>query len=506
MKSKILFILLIFFFSILPMNSFAEDTDIYLASGQGVQPNILIIFDNSGSMGDTVPCQPIDTRVYEKVNKPWGGGYYWDEYADSIAAAITEIGLHGNTPCPVVQTNLETTGYHDGYTRIRKGSCTRNWMTLATGAWIIANDTVNPYAECEKLEVAKGVIDDFLENIQDVRVGVMIFNSNNEGGKILSKIDSIDNNRSTLRTAVAGLTASTYTPLAETLYEAGLYFKGEHYFDPNSYESPILYWCQKNYVVLITDGMSTEDLNPILNTLPNNGDYDGKGEDPGSYSSGGSDYLNDVAKYIYDTPCGISPYGISVYTIGFAVDYDLLKRTAEQANGHYYTANDAQQLQGAFANVIEEILSKSTSFVAPIVPVSRLERTTAGDKIYLALFKPKLSKMWSGNIKKYGVAQTNGTDYRIGDVLDKNGVKAVDNTTGQFYAGSISYWNATQDGGEVEAGGAGEILKNRDLDTRKIYNGQRIDQHRNRRRGIEPCLWQQRRPHQFCIWIRCLSR
>ena len=480
MKSKIFFILLVFFFSLLPLNSFAEDTDIYLASGQGVQPNILIIFDNSGSMSDTVPCQPIGTRIYQKRNNPWGGGYYWDEYANDIDGAIAKI---GGTPCPVVRTNLDTTlggpGYHDGYTRIRNSTCSRNWLTLATGAWIIEHDTVNPYAECAKIDVAKKVIDDFLANIQDVRVGVMIFNSNNEGGRILGKIDSISNNRATLRTAVAGLTASTYTPLAETLYEAGLYFKGEHYFDPNSYESPILYWCQKNYVILITDGMSTQDLNPILNTLPNNGDYDGKGEDPYGpppcsaaspcYSSGGSDYLNDVAKYIYDTPCGISPYGISVYTIGFAIDYDLLKRAAEQANGHYYTANDSQQLQGAFANVIEEILEKSTSFVAPIVPVSRLERTTAGDKIYLALFKPKLNKMWSGNIKKYGVAQSNGTGYKIGDVLDKNGLKAVDDATGQFYAGSISYWNTTQDGGEVESGGAGEILKNRDLDTRKIY-------------------------------------
>ena len=290
----------------------------------------------------------------------------------------------------------------------------------------------------------------------------MIFNDN-EGGRILSPIDSIDNNRATLRTEVNGLTAHTWTPLAETLYEAGLYFKGEHFFDPNSYASPVLYWCQKNYVILITDGMSTQDRNAVLRTLPNNGDYDRKGEDPGSYADNGSDYLNDVAKYIYDTQ------GISVYTIGFAIDYDLLKRAAEQANGHYYTATDAQQLKGAFANVIEEILSKSTSFVAPIVPVSRLERTTAGDKIYLALFKPKKNKMWSGNLKKYTVAQTSGADYGIGEVLDRNNVKAIDHGTGQFYAASISFWNTTQDGGEVEKGGVGEVLQNRDLDTRNIY-------------------------------------
>jgi len=477
MKSKIFF-LLVFFLSLFPLNSYAHDTDIYLASGQGVQPNILIIFDNSGSMDNYVPCQPIAAKVYRKRNNPWGGGYYWDQYADSIDAAMTEV---GGTPCPVVRTNLETTGYHDGNTRLRNGNCTRQYLTLATGAWINTNDPQHAELDCKKIDVAKGVIDDFLANIQNVRVGMMIFNNQScekdqygvcipggstteyEGGKILSPIDSIDNNRATLRTAVDGLSASTYTPLAETLYEAGLYFKGERLFDPNSYPSPIQWWCQKNYVILITDGMSTRDHNAVLNTLPNNGDYDGMGEDPGSYDSGGTDYLNDVAKYIYDTQ------GISVYTIGFAVDYDLLKRTAEQANGHYYTATDAQQLEGAFANVIDEILSKSTSFVAPIVPVSRLERTTAGDKIYLALFKPKMNKMWSGNIKKFGVAQSDGTGFRVGDVLDSNGLKAVDDATGQFYAASISYWNAIQDGGEVEDGGAGEVLLNRDLDDRKIY-------------------------------------
>jgi type IV pilus assembly protein PilY1 len=489
-KPLFLLILFILFLSLFPLGSYAHDTDIYLASGEGVQPNILIIFDNSGSMADSVQCQPVETKVYQKRDNPWGGGYYWDEFADDINAAIAEIET-GGTVCPVVRPNLESTGYHSGYTRLRRGNCTRNYLTLATGAWINTNDPQHADIQCAKLDVAKGVIDDFLANIQNVRVGVMVFNnqscekdqygvcipggssSEHEGGKILGPIDSIAVNRATLRAAVDGLSASTYTPLAETLYEAGLYFKGQRLFDPNSYANPVLYSCQKNYVILITDGMSTRDHNAVLNTLSNNGDYDGKGEDPYGpspcsssdpcYDSGGTDYLNDVAKYIYDTQ------GISVYTIGFAIDYDLLKRAAEQANGHYYTASDAQQLEGAFANVIDEILSKSTSFVAPIVPVSRLERTTAGDKIYLALFKPKKNKMWSGNIKKYGVAQTYGADYSIGDLLDRNGVKAVDDTIGQFYAASISYWNATQDGGEVEEGGAGEVLQKRDLDTRKIY-------------------------------------
>ena len=68
------------------------------------------------------------------------------------------------------------------------------------------------------------------------------------------------------------LTASGYTPLAEILYEAGLYFKGaQSYFNwatstqKVQYTSPIEYYCQKNYVILMTDGMSTMDLDLHLN-------------------------------------------------------------------------------------------------------------------------------------------------------------------------------------------------------------------------------------------------
>ena len=110
---------------------------------------------------------------------------------------------------------------------------------------------------CYKLDVAKNVITELLTSIQDVRVGLMVFNSSNEGGHIVDVIDSIDNNRAQLISDVNAIEAQTYTPLAETLYEAGRYFKGEHYFDPNPHASPIQFSCQKNYVIMMTDGKST---------------------------------------------------------------------------------------------------------------------------------------------------------------------------------------------------------------------------------------------------------
>jgi type IV pilus assembly protein PilY1 len=201
------------------------------------------------------------------------------------------------------------------------------------------------------------------------------------------------------------------------------------------------------------------------------------------YGSYGSDYLDDVVKYLYDTDLfpaeDTSPgiQNITTYTIGFDLDSssdgplakDLLKRAANHGHGKFYTTSSTAGLADAFSTIMNEIFAKTTSYVAPIVPVSRFERTTAGDKIYLALFKPTLDGMWKGNIKKYGVAQTMNpfTRTNVGDILDVSNKKAVD-ADGKFYPSSKSFWSSVADGGEVELGGVGEVLLKRP-DARKIY-------------------------------------
>ena len=194
----------------------------------------------------------------------------------------------------------------------------------------------------------------------------------------------------------------------------------------------------------------------------------------------GSDYMDDVAKYLYDSDLHSmqGKQNVVTYTIGFELDSsdpanapkakDLLQRTANHGHGKFYTTSGAGALADAFANILNEVLAKTSSFVAPIVPVSKMERTTAGDKIYLAFFRPNQSGMWSGNIKKYGVQQTNSGSLVVGDILDVSGSKALD-SNGAFYPSSRSYWTtSSSDGGEVETGGVGEILQNRTT-PRNIY-------------------------------------
>jgi type IV pilus assembly protein PilY1 len=492
MKSiRILFFLLTPLYLLLAMTSFAHDIDLYMASGQGVEANILIMFDNSGSMNDEIRAYFYDASttydplvvsqanrntVYYRVS---GGG--WNLFANSIA----------DVACSSARTALTNNGHYEGDTN---SSCSSKNRTLRTGNYRNYLASIGGSEYVTKLTIAKRVIRDFLDTINGVRVGVMVFNkavtingvSDSEGGRLQSTIKSLnDTTRAQLKTDINNIVAETWTPLAETLYEAGLYFRGgASYFNSGVvYTSPIQFYCQRNYVILITDGDSTRDRNAILSTAIK--DQDGDGREPGGANEVhyivdgqdmlGTDYLDDVAKYLYESDLSSSYEGqqnIITYTIGFTVQsqHNLLGRTAEKGHGRYFYSDNAQQLANAFQDIISEILEKSSSFVAPLVPVSRLERTSAGDRIYLALFQPVNDGMWSGNIKKFGVAQEDNplSGISVGTITDANGAAAADQN-GQILSTAKSFWTTiNMDGGDVEKGGVGEVLKNRPS-PRNIY-------------------------------------
>ncbi|MFB3884484.1 MAG: pilus assembly protein [Thermodesulfobacteriota bacterium] len=482
-----LFVLLTF-----PMHAFAHDTDLYTSSGAGVEPNILIIFDNSGSMNDQVQAYFYDNTVtYSPQTYTPGAVYYrtfggWSLFKNSIA----------EVPCEAARTALTNQGMYQGNT---SSGCNSQNRTLRTGNYRNYLASVGGSQYRSKIEITKGVIKNFLDTVNGVRVGVMVFNTS-EGGRIQSPITNLsDVTRAQLKSDIDAIVAETWTPLGETLYEAGLYFKGERSFFNSgiNYTSPIQYYCQRNYVIIITDGISTQDRNSVLKdgatvagtVYPKIGDRDGDQREPGmandvSYDNYGSDYLDDIAKYFYDSDLRsdfTTQQNIITHTIGFELDTsdpamapkakDLLQRTATLGHGRFYTTTGGTQgLAEAFENIISDILAKSTSFVAPIVPVSRLERTTAGDKIYLAFFKPVANGIWNGNIKKFGVQQTEdpASGLHSGDIIDANGNKALD-SSGQFYSMTKSFWTlASADGGEVEQGGVGEVLISR-LSLRTIH-------------------------------------
>ncbi|MBW2059136.1 MAG: hypothetical protein JRJ26_16740, partial [Deltaproteobacteria bacterium] len=160
---------------------------------------------------------------------------------------------------------------------------------------------------------------------------------------------------------------------------------------------------------------------------------------------------------------------VTTHTIGFTISNQLLEDTAANGGGQYYTADNAQELSEAFTSAIQKILEVSMSYTAPVVPISSMEKTSSGDNIYLALFKPSRSAFWKGNIKKFWIATADDATHSIerGDILDMNGDRAT-NDSGYILDTAVSSWGSAADGGETESGGVGKVLLDRASD-RNIY-------------------------------------
>jgi type IV pilus assembly protein PilY1 len=172
-------------------------------------------------------------------------------------------------------------------------------------------------------------------------------------------------NGTNLITQIENSDPETWTPLAESLYEATRYFKAtESAYNGGTYsgKDPISYPCQKNFVLILTDGESTKDQN-IPGTRWS---LDGQVSDPDGFSvktymdriaalegydsqwgvnantSDGTYYLEGVSYYAHTTDLRTSTVGksdlpgkqnLTIYTV-FAFDdspigRDILKKAAK---------------------------------------------------------------------------------------------------------------------------------------------------------------------------------
>src|SRR3989304_5703191 len=117
--SKTLLVIGLFVSLLWAQNGFAHDSDLYLSSGEGVEPNILIIFDSSGSMGDLVPAPPYsNTTDYAALVTPPDTPaanrnvvYSCNSSGSCTTVYKTDISL---VLCAAAQTALTNSGYYQG--------------------------------------------------------------------------------------------------------------------------------------------------------------------------------------------------------------------------------------------------------------------------------------------------------------------------------------------------------------------------------------------------------
>ncbi len=420
-----------------------------------------------------------------------GGGRRWEAISAAHKNRAVECqgdrGVHGDGSSPVdtyARNGEPTAGYWgSASTEIAWGATpvnetytlySGNYLNWARGATVLRT----------RLEVVQDVATGLLDSLDGVNAGLAYFNRNtdssNDGGRIAHAVADIGSARRALQATIDGLTADGTTPLSETLYEAALYYSGGEVLygveersvaasrvaaDPSRYESPLTDACQKNFIVLLTDGEPTRDDAAdadIVDLQDANGDsfssLVGATCDADVYPSGfrpsGGNCLDDLAEFLYEGDFSPLPgrQNITTYTVGFTTDLPILAETAARGGGRYFTAGDTATLASALTSIVTTIRSEDTTFAPPAVAVSAFNRTYNSSDVFISVFRPSSRMHWPGNLKKYRIRASDAT------IVDAGANEAIDPATGFFRPTAQSFWSSLVDGGTADLGGAAALL------------------------------------------------
>ncbi|VVO99021.1 hypothetical protein PS865_02741 [Pseudomonas fluorescens] len=427
-------------------------SDSPLLSAAAVAPNVMLLIDDSGSMNSIIYAAGFDPNVNRTparqcnaflglcsaLNAPQitgdtvflsslptsgcsGGAYAF--YNNRVAPLCLKL------PDPVGNENTRYSADYISYiVSLANSNGTRDFTTGA-----IPNDY--------RMNVARNVSTALVSSNRTLRMGLSTFNpatSSNpgNGGFIARSITDLspvagsvtqaqaDTNYNALISSINGLNAVANTPLAESYYEVTRYMRGlAPYYNgtPASYTSPIQYRCQKNYGVVITDGLPTYDRTFPTNDplggsrLPNWDGVNNDGDNLNGDGEGDTLYLDDIAKFAFDIDMrttGTDAAGkswnavdfprqnMNTYTVGFAADNDMLSDAASYGQGRYYQATDSSGLNAALSSALSDITSKAGSGGAGVASSSTL---SSGSSFYQTTYDPK---DWRGTIRSFGFTST----------------------------------------------------------------------------------------------------
>lgn len=426
-----------------------------LLSAAAVAPNVMLLIDDSGSMNNII----------------WAAGFKPDDNYPQIANCSSSFSCLTGQNLDMSDTNIflsslnrggcSTAGNWYGFYRgfLGLGSiCLRlpdpvgNGNTRYSANYLsylvsLANGTSRDFTTGAipndyRISVAQDVSTNLVASNRSLRIGLATFNppvSGNPGpggfiARAISDLSPVSGsvtqaqanaNYTALINSINGLSAIANTPLAESYYEVTRYMRGmAPYYNstPSTYTSPIQYRCQKNYGVVITDGLPTYDRTFPTNDplggsrLPN---WDGNSANDGDNLNGDGEgdtlYLDDIAKFAFDidmrttgTDAGGKSWNaadfpkqnMNTYTVGFTAANQMLSDAASYGQGKYYQATDSAGLSTALASALSDITSKAGSGGSGTTSSSIVG---VGSSYYQTSYDPK---DWRGTVRAYGITAT----------------------------------------------------------------------------------------------------
>lgn len=440
-----------------------------LLSAPAVTPNVMLQVDNSGSM-DT-----IITAAGFNPSATWGAIYTPVYSCFLILCSYTQGNRISNGDADYVFVgNLSRGNCNSGAYAFYRNANAYHCITLADPvgsgntrypinylSYLVselnANRSISGIPTQTRLNTAISVAQSLVQNNRALRIGLAAYNppisgDPGPGGSIKQRVADLsavpattyqsavtqqtaDANYNSLRTAIAALRAEANTPLAETYYQVTRYMRGlspspAYSGSPATFTSPIQYRCQKNYGVVITDGLPTYDRtfpsgdpDDPSGWLPNWDRIANDGPNLAGDGEGDTLYLDDIAKFAYDidmrrdsrTPGGdltgkswdtggFTRQNMSTYTIGFTLDNQMLIEAADDNHGHgkYFTANDSAALNNALGLALGDIYAKVGSGGGASANSALLQ---AGTRFFQTFYDPV---DWHGTVRAYNLNAATG--------------------------------------------------------------------------------------------------
>jgi type IV pilus assembly protein PilY1 len=380
-------LLLVSFMMLLPALAPAQTCEVPLFVQQGsAGASVMILADNSGSMNEIVYSTAYNAST------AWSGNFTrTSTYSVSTSGNKTPRSFNKYWPSTpsvylVTSANGESADYSGNYL---------NWLFFHA---TVAQRTTIPLVT--RIMALQNVLTQIVNRSSGLDFGLTIFNSGT-GGTIVADCGT---DAATLTTRIAGIRADAWTPLGETMEDILDYFK------LTDARAPITSPCQTNFVLVVTDGLPTMDLD-VSNYLR---DADGDADDPTTCTTLGApypdsynctDYIDDIAYYMANTDLRTDMEGVqtvNTYTIGFNVDGALLSETATDGHGLYFSATNAVDLFLSIEFALQDIMRRISSGSA--VAVVSTERGT-DDKLYRGKFMPV---DWTGYLECYELPYSDG--------------------------------------------------------------------------------------------------
>lgn len=156
-----------------------------------------------------------------------------------------------------------------------------------------------------------------------------------------------------------------------------------------------------------------------------------------------------VIRWMYDNDMQSSVGGKQNVISYFIVDSTKVNTTTRGYAGAglgkssaepYTLSSDPEALVNTLSSIFKNILSTSTTFVAPSVAVNVYNRSQVLNDVYIAMFQAEENGLpeWPGNIKKYQLNKNSSGELELQDV---NNTYAVA-TDGRIKYDSLSYWTS----------------------------------------------------------------